>query len=150
MAKKRITATEEVPVFHEILASTSDESKLFVSLAMSIQARIHEMLAQRGWQQKDLAEKMHKSEAEISKLLSGTHNHTIRSLAKLHAAFGEPVIDISRNGPQNDSQATIAYIQKHPSYSTKIYKPITALSKAGISPKVVYMNNDAGDKITAV
>ncbi|MET7000270.1 helix-turn-helix domain-containing protein [Chitinophaga defluvii] len=150
MAKKRITATEEVPVFHEILAGTPDESKLFVSLAMAIQARIHEMLAQRGWQQKDLAEKMHKSEAEISKLLSGTHNHTIRSLAKLHAAFGAPVINTSSNGQKNEQQTTVTYIQKHPAYSTKIYKPVAALSKARTSPKVIYMNNDPGDKITAV
>ncbi|MCZ8286906.1 MAG: helix-turn-helix transcriptional regulator, partial [Bacteroidia bacterium] len=37
-------------------------------------------------------EKLGKSEAEISKWLSGTHNFTIRTLSKIEAELGESVI----------------------------------------------------------
>jgi transcriptional regulator with XRE-family HTH domain len=49
-------------------------------------------MAHRGMKQKDLAEKMGKSEAEVSKLLAGMHNYTLRSIAKIEAALGSTVI----------------------------------------------------------
>ena len=43
------------------------------------------LLSDKGLKQKDLADKMGKSEAEVSKWLSGTHNFTLRSIAKIEA-----------------------------------------------------------------
>ena len=43
---------------------------------------------------KDLAEKLGKTEAEISKWLSGTHNFTLRSLAKIEIVLNETIIKI--------------------------------------------------------
>ena len=46
---------------------------------------IERLLIENRLEQKGLAEKLGKSEAEISKWLSGTHNFTLRSIAKIEA-----------------------------------------------------------------
>ena len=47
--------------------------------------RISDLIAEKGITQKSLAESLDKKPSEISKWLSGNHNFTIRSLAKLEA-----------------------------------------------------------------
>ncbi|MEO8174287.1 MAG: helix-turn-helix transcriptional regulator [Sediminibacterium sp.] len=91
MAKNVTTTTpEEMP---ELLTAPMDqESMKFLDKSMEIAHHIYELMKQMGLKQKDLAEKMGKSEAELSKWLNGRHNFTIRSLAKLELALGSSVI----------------------------------------------------------
>lgn len=46
----------------------------------------------QGLSQKQLALKMDKRESEVSKWFSGNHNLTLKSLSKLEAALGEPLL----------------------------------------------------------
>lgn len=64
-----------------------------------IVVRVYQLLKERGWTQKDLAESLGKAPSEISKWLSGDHNFTLRSLVKLEAELGADIIYI----PKKDS-----------------------------------------------
>jgi transcriptional regulator with XRE-family HTH domain len=83
--------------FHTIIEHIPEEVKAEVNLSMDILERIHELLDEKfDGKQKLLADKLNKSEAEISKWLSGVQNFTIKTLVKLETAFGEPIIAVCR------------------------------------------------------
>ena len=52
------------------------------------------MLKKRGMSQRDLARSTKKTEAEVSRGLGGTHNFTLRTLAKISIVLGEDLIKI--------------------------------------------------------
>ncbi len=56
--------------------------------------RIHEILEQRNLRQKDLAQMLGKSEAEISKWMRGTHNFTIDTVVAIEEALQAPVLQV--------------------------------------------------------
>lgn len=77
-----------------LLKSTPKDVEIFVDLYADLVVRINQLLREKGITQKQLAEKMDKSPSEISKWLSGDHNFTLRSLAKLSAELGEPLLEV--------------------------------------------------------
>src|SRR5688572_32975296 len=74
------------------LQEGAPEIERFVEKNLQITQQIFQYLRDRGWSQKDLAQAMGKSEAEISKWLSGTHNLTLKSLTKLEVVLQEDII----------------------------------------------------------
>ncbi|MEZ4942834.1 MAG: helix-turn-helix transcriptional regulator [Saprospiraceae bacterium] len=80
----------------QILEETPAETRQFVKRYGELVVRIYELLQEKGWTQKDLAEKLGKSPSEISKWLSGEHNLTLRSLAKLEVELGADLIRIPK------------------------------------------------------
>jgi len=64
----------------------------FVSKNMDITEQVYALLAEKGWSQKDLAGALGKTDAEVSRWLSGTHNLTLRSIAKLEAVLDADLI----------------------------------------------------------
>lgn len=66
------------------------------SFSFAVSDKIHTLLANSGMTQKELAKKMGKTEAEVSVWLSGQHNFTLRTLAKISVVFGEDLIQISK------------------------------------------------------
>ena len=74
----------------------SKDVDISVQLSFDIVDRIHEILVKQGKEQKDLARLLGKSESEISKWMTGTHNFTINTLAKIQAVLGESVIKITK------------------------------------------------------
>ena len=89
MAKKRNqslrSALQEVP----------EDIKIFVRRQVDMARRIREVMEAQNLTQKSLAKRLGKQESEISRWLSGEHNLTFRSLAKLEAALGEPILEVS-------------------------------------------------------
>jgi transcriptional regulator with XRE-family HTH domain len=90
--KKKILVAEEMPEFDARIENMPVESKIFVDKSLEIANFIFEIMEQKGLKQKDLATKMGKTEAEVSKLLRGMHNYTLRSIAKIEAALEVTVI----------------------------------------------------------
>lgn len=74
----------------------SKDVDISVQQSFDIVDRIHEILVKQGKEQKDLARLLGKSESEISKWMTGTHNFTINTLAKIQAVLGESVIQITK------------------------------------------------------
>lgn len=69
-----------------------EDVERFVDKNLEISAQVSHLLEERGWTQKDLARAVGKVESEISRWLSGTHNLTMRSIARMEAALGADII----------------------------------------------------------
>lgn len=80
----------------KIQEDTPEEVRIFVRQCTDIVVRINQLLLQKGLSQKDLADKMNKRPSEISKWLKRPHNLTLKTIAKLEAELGEPIIYTSK------------------------------------------------------
>lgn len=81
-------------ILEERRSRVNPEIRQTVSLSFRIVDRIHEVLQAKGMKQKDLAQKLGKSEAEISKWMRGTHNFTIDTLTSIEIALDAPIIEV--------------------------------------------------------
>lgn len=84
------------PLLRECLAAIPEEQKAEFELSFGIAERIIEILKKNNLTQKDLARKLHKRESEISKWLTGRHNFTMQTIAKVETALGCKLIDIAQ------------------------------------------------------
>ena len=82
-------------VARRIQDETPEEVRIFVRQYTDIVVRINNILQAKGYTQKDLAERMNKKPSEINKWLRGNHNLTLKTIAKLEAKLGEPIIATS-------------------------------------------------------
>jgi transcriptional regulator with XRE-family HTH domain len=83
----------------KILDETPEEARIFVRKYGDIVVRVNQLLREKGFTQKDLAGKLDKTPSEISKWLKGDHNFTLRSIAKLEAILGEPILVVPKHQP---------------------------------------------------
>lgn len=83
-------------IFQQILDETPEDVEIFVRLYADLVVRINQLLREKKISQKELAEKLDKRPSEISKWLSGDHNFTLRSLSKLSAELGEPLLEVPK------------------------------------------------------
>ncbi len=79
----------------EIRSTISPEMKMQMELSVAIANRIYEILESKGMSQKDLARLLGKTETEVSRWLSGTHNLTLATICKISAALGQDVIMVA-------------------------------------------------------
>ena len=80
----------------EIRQTMTPEMKKQMELSVSIANRIYEILEEKGMSQKDLAHSLGKTETEVSRWLSGTHNLTTATIAKISVALGQDIIQVVR------------------------------------------------------
>lgn len=83
-------------VARRILAETPEETKIFVNLYADILVRIKQLMKEKGFTQKSFADKLDKRPSEINKWLIGNHNLTLKSIAKMQAELGEPIIYVPK------------------------------------------------------
>lgn len=76
----------------DIRKNTPSDVKRQVDLSLQIADRIDAILRRKGLQQKDLADRLGKTESEISKWMRGTHNFTIQTISKIETALEEQLI----------------------------------------------------------
>jgi transcriptional regulator with XRE-family HTH domain len=81
-------------VLEERREQVNPEVRDSVALSFRIVDRIHDILVEKGLKQKDLALRLGKSEAEISKWMRGTHNFTIDTLVSIEKALDSLIIQI--------------------------------------------------------
>lgn len=93
---------------------TTPETQETVRLNVSISNRILDILEERGMSQKEFAKLLGKTEAEVSRWLSGTHNLTTPTIASINVALGENVLDV----PQRKVFPIFISIPMSPSAST--------------------------------
>ena len=103
-------------VLQKLLDKIPPVTKRFYRLSGDAVDQIYTYLDEKGWDQKTLAEKLDKSESEISKLLSGKHNFTLESLAKIEDALQEDIFIVPN------------HIDKHQRTRTMIQQEIAANS----------------------
>ena len=81
-------------LFRQIVDETPAELKTQLRFSDSIAEKIDDILKERGMSQRELAKNTGKTEAEVSRWLGGTHNFTLRTLAKISLALGEDLIRV--------------------------------------------------------
>ena len=82
-------------IMDDIRGRMSPEMKKKMEMSVSIANKIYDILEARGMSQKDLAKMLGKTETEVSRWLSGMHNLTIGTIAKISIALGEDIIVIA-------------------------------------------------------
>ena len=92
----------------EIRNTISPEMKMQMELSVAIANRIYEILEAKGMSQKEFARLMGKTETEVSRWLSGTHNLTLATICKISAALGEDVIRVTDYTPAYRFEPMIA------------------------------------------
>ena len=97
----------EINVFDRIRNRIKPETTLYVHKNLKIIAEVSRIMLEKKWTQKDFAKKLGKSESEISKWLSGSHNLTLKSIAKMEAVLGATLLEVPA---PKDSQPEIKYV----------------------------------------
>ena len=82
-------------ILDEIRSTMSPEMKMQVDFSVAIANRIYDILESKGLSQKDFSRMIGKTETEVSRWLSGTHNFTLATLCKISAALNEDIIKVS-------------------------------------------------------
>ena len=65
-----------------------------MELSVAIANRIYAILEQRGLSQKEFSRMLGKTETEVSRWLSGMHNLTISTIAKIATVLDEDIISV--------------------------------------------------------
>lgn len=78
----------------EVRRSITPEMKLQMEMSVAVANRIYDILEAKGMTQKELALKLGKTETEVSRWLSGTHNLTLSTISKVSVALGEDIVII--------------------------------------------------------
>jgi transcriptional regulator with XRE-family HTH domain len=88
------TSTKGKKVSHETYAKAFQDAKsnaayVAESLALDVVTSVWQIMQERGMTQKDLAETVGKNPVYISRLLNGSHNLTLRTIAEILVALGQ-------------------------------------------------------------
>ena len=81
-------------ILQAIREETSPEMKKQMELSVAIANRIYAILEQRGLSQKEFSRMLGKTETEVSRWLSGMHNLTISTIAKIATVLDEDIISV--------------------------------------------------------
>ena len=79
-------------VVERLKAKILPENRIFVKKNLEISEQVTALLKEKNWSQKELATRLGKSESEVSKLLSGLHNLTLKSISKMETELGSDII----------------------------------------------------------
>lgn len=74
-------------ILDELLADVPEDVNVFVHLISDLAEQVKADMLTQGLTRRALAQRLGKSESEITKWLSGLHNLTLNSVAKLSAAL---------------------------------------------------------------
>lgn len=85
----------------EIRQTMTPEMKRQMELSVQIANRIYEIMEEKGLSQKNLASLLGKTETEVSRWLSGTHNMTLATIAKISTALNTDIIHVTRSQRRN-------------------------------------------------
>lgn len=81
-------------LFDECLATVQNDVKMELDMSFALADKIDMILREKNISQKQLAKRMGKTEAEVSRWLGGTHNFTLRTIAKISDALGVKLLTI--------------------------------------------------------
>ncbi len=83
-----------VQLFDECLATVQNDVKMELDMSFALADKIDMILREKNISQKQLAKKMGKTEAEVSRWLGGTHNFTLWTIAKISDTLGVKLLTI--------------------------------------------------------
>ncbi|HBY67680.1 MAG TPA: hypothetical protein DEG69_07960 [Flavobacteriaceae bacterium] len=96
---------------------------IFVDYTFDLSNRIQFLLDQNSMDQKDLAKALGKNESEISKWLSGSHNFTLKTVARIEDVLGDKLLEVVKDEVTiKDEKVSVYFINPEHIYSPSQYK----------------------------
>jgi len=87
----------KIDIIGDWLAQHGDPAiEIMVKHNLAITNKISRILKEQGIGKREFAERMGKSPSEVSKWLSGTHNFTIKTIAKIGQTLGVDLILVKK------------------------------------------------------
>lgn len=81
----------------DLLGEIPMDVQMRTKLSVAIANRIEALMRAEGLSKKQFADALYRRPSEITKWLSGEHNFTIATLARLSAFFGEAIISVAKS-----------------------------------------------------
>jgi len=81
-------------LFEQMREKISPKVKRYVQKQGDIAVQIAEILKKKNIKQKDLAKMLNMKESQLSKILSGNVNLTIKTIAKIETVLGDDIIQV--------------------------------------------------------
>jgi len=81
-------------LFDDCIAEIPEETKQEIALSFAISNKIYEILKEQHLSQKDFAKMTGKTQAEVSRWLSGTHNFTLRTLCLISTTLHQNIVSV--------------------------------------------------------
>lgn len=81
-------------LFHKALSEVPNDLKIQIDLSWAISDKLAAILEERGMTQRDFAKIVGKTETEVSRWLGGTHNFTLKTIAKISSVLGCDLISV--------------------------------------------------------
>lgn len=97
--------------FQRACLTADPEYKINVRKNLAVIEQIYAILDEKGWSQKQLAAALGKSESEISKWLSGTHNLTLLTISRIEAVLGTDILITPKQAQQRAIPVKTDYIR---------------------------------------
>lgn len=79
-----------------LVGNFNQETQMRIKLSLEVAQRIETLMKARGLTKKQFADQLGRRPSEVTKWLSGEHNFTVASLARIGAFFGEPIIYVAK------------------------------------------------------
>jgi len=81
-------------LFHQALSEVPNDLKIQIDLSWAISDKLAAILEERGMSQRDFAKAVGKTDTEVSRWLGGTHNFTLKTIAKISSVLGCDLISV--------------------------------------------------------
>ena len=81
-------------IYQGLVKNIPLEIKKETALSFSVSDKTYHLIKEKGMTKKEFARKMGKTEAEVSVWLSGQHNFTLRTLAKISAVLNADIVKV--------------------------------------------------------
>lgn len=83
-----------IELYSEAVSNVPEDVRLETDWSFAISDKIADALEKKGMTQKMFAKQIGKTETEVSRWLSGTHNFTLRTIAKISSVLGMNIITV--------------------------------------------------------
>ncbi|MCF2875449.1 MULTISPECIES: multiprotein-bridging factor 1 family protein [unclassified Tenacibaculum] len=83
-------------ILNKIRKTRNRYVEIFVGYTFDLSERIHFLLDQNNMDQKTLAKKLGKNESEVSKWLAGSHNFTLKTIARIEDILEAKLLEIPK------------------------------------------------------
>lgn len=83
-------------MFRDSLAAIPAEQVAEFELSFGIAERMDAILREKNISQRELARRLGKRESEVSRWMTGRHNFTTSTIAKIEQALGSPLVQVVR------------------------------------------------------
>lgn len=81
-------------LYQQALLDIPDDVKREVALSYAVADRLYDLIKEAGMTQKEFAKKIGKSESEVSIWMTGRHNFTLKTLAKVSSVLNADIVSV--------------------------------------------------------